>query len=355
MSLQADIKKRFSGFSLEVSLHTESGVLGILGASGCGKSMTLKCIAGVVTPDEGRIVLNGRVLFDSVQKINLSPQKRNVGYLFQNYALFPNMTVEANIAAGLKGAQEEKRRIVERMVKLFELEKLERRYPSQLSGGQQQRTALARILAYEPDVIMLDEPFSALDFYLKEQLQLEVRDVLKGYKGDTLLVTHSRDEVYRFCENSIIMDKGSIVTEGPTKEIFRQPKNVTAAKLTGCKNIVGVQKLDSHRVMIPEWGVCLTVSGEVGENIKFAGIRAHNFFLSKEGVNVFPCKWDDTLNNPFEHDILLTPVNAPEHQRESSMIWWKMGLEAFASLDSAGVGSVINISVKPEDVLLLEE
>ena len=177
MSLQADIKKRFSGFTLEVSLRTESGVLGILGASGSGKSMTLKCIAGIETPDEGRIVLNDRVLFDSEKKINLTPQKRNVGYLFQNYALFPNMTVEANIAAGLKCPEREKQEIVREMIRLFRMEGLEKRYPSQLSGGQQQRTALARILAYEPDVIMLDEPFSALDFYLREQLQVQVKEV----------------------------------------------------------------------------------------------------------------------------------------------------------------------------------
>lgn len=153
-------------------------------------------------PDEGRIVLNDRVLFDSEKKINLTPQKRNVGYLFQNYALFPNMTVEANIAAGLKCPEREKQEIVREMIRLFKMEGLEKRYPSQLSGGQQQRTALARILAYEPDVIMLDEPFSALDFYLKEQLQLQVKEVLKNYSGDALLVTHSRDEVYRFCETA---------------------------------------------------------------------------------------------------------------------------------------------------------
>lgn len=355
MSLQADIKKRFSGFTLEVSLRTESGVLGILGASGCGKSMTLKCIAGIVTPDEGRIVLNGRVLFDSEKKINLSPQKRNVGYLFQNYALFPNMTVSENIAAGIKGTDAEKKKTVERMAKLFKLEDLERRYPSQLSGGQQQRTALARILAYEPDVIMLDEPFSALDFYLKEQLQLQVMEVLKTYKGDSLLVTHSRDEVYRFCENSIIMDHGVVVTEGSTKGIFKKPQNVTAARLTGCKNIAGIQKLDSHRILVPEWGISLSTSEEVGENIKFAGIRAHDFFVAEDELNAFPCRWMDTLNNPFEQDVLLSPVAAPAHQKEDGIIWWKLNRERFAQLKGVGIGDAIQISVKPEDILLLEE
>ena len=223
MSLQAEIKKRFSGFTLEVSLHTEEGVLGILGASGSGKSMTLKCIAGIETPDEGRIVLNRRVLFDSEKRINLPPQKRRVGYLFQNYALFPNMTVEANIAAGLTGTKQEKKEAVSRMIKRFKLDGLEKRYPSQLSGGQQQRVALARILIYEPDVIMLDEPFSALDFYLKEQMQFQVLEVMRAYRGDALLVTHSRDEVYRFCEKSIILNRGRVAMEGGTREIFRDP------------------------------------------------------------------------------------------------------------------------------------
>ncbi len=224
MSLQAIIKKRFSGFSLDVSLNTDGGVMGILGASGSGKSMTLKCIAGIETPDEGRIVLNGRVLFDSEKHINLPPQKRKVGYLFQNYALFPNMTVETNIAAGLSGSKEEKQEAVARMIRLFKLEGLEKRYPSQLSGGQQQRVALARILVYEPDVIMLDEPFSALDYYLKEQLQFQVREVLRGYTGDVLMVSHSRDEVYRFCEKSIILNRGQVAMKARRGRFSRNRK-----------------------------------------------------------------------------------------------------------------------------------
>ena len=137
MSLQAIIKKRFSGFSLDVSLNTDGGVMGILGASGSGKSMTLKCIAGIETPDEGRIVLNGRVLFDSEKHINLPPQKRRVGYLFQQYALFPNMSVEQNILCGIReGTRAEKRTLLSEKIRLFRLEGLEKKHPAQLSGGQ---------------------------------------------------------------------------------------------------------------------------------------------------------------------------------------------------------------------------
>ena len=175
MSLSVDIRKKLEGFTLDIAFRTENRVTGLLGASGSGKSMTLKCIAGIEQPDEGRIVLNERVLYDSEKGINLTPQKRRVGYLFQNYALFPNMTVETNIAVGLSGSKKEMEETVREMVLRFHLEGLEKRYPGELSGGQQQRVALARIMAYKPDVIMLDEPFSALDTWLREQLQMEVR------------------------------------------------------------------------------------------------------------------------------------------------------------------------------------
>lgn len=356
MSLQADIKKRFSGFTLEVSLRTESGVLGILGASGSGKSMTLICIAGIETPDEGRIVLNDRVLFDSEKKINLTPQKRNVGYLFQNYALFPNMTVEANIAAGLKCPEREKQEIVREMIRLFRMEGLEKRYPSQLSGGQQQRTALARILAYEPDVIMLDEPFSALDFYLKEQLQLQVKEVLKNYSGDALLVTHSRDEVYRFCENSLILDRGSVVSRGKTGEIFKKPANVTAARLTGCKNILPVRRVDEHHVFLPDWGVTLTAAEPVGENIRFIGIRERDLFQTDAGENCLPCRWTETLDQPLNRSLLLAPAETAAHSfEESPVLWWKVDKRSGQTDAIYSAGDRLTVAVRPGDILLLEE
>ena len=170
-SLKVNIQKKLKEFDLEVDFELKKGCLGILGPSGCGKSMTLKSVAGIVDPDNGIVSLTTDevyIYFDSTKKINLKPQKRKVGYLFQNYALFPNMTVEENVAAGLSKGDDKKR--VSEMIRRFHLEGLEKRYPRQLSGGQQQRVALARILAYGPDVILLDEPFSAMDAFLKEQL-----------------------------------------------------------------------------------------------------------------------------------------------------------------------------------------
>ena len=224
MSLQVDIKKNWKDFSLDVRFDLDKGPLGILGASGCGKSMTLKCIAGIWRPDAGKIVLNGRTLFDSEKKIDLKPQKRRVGYLFQDFALFPNMTVEENVGAGITLPKKEKEEQIHKMIEKFHLMGQEKKYPFQLSGGQKQRTALARIMAYRPDVILLDEPFSALDAYLKEQLLLELLELLKDYSGDVILVTHSRDEAYKICPELMIVWEGRQMEKGSTRALFQNPE-----------------------------------------------------------------------------------------------------------------------------------
>ena len=170
MAVCINIKKELEEFSIGLKIKSSSNRIGILGASGCGKSMTLKMLAGIEPPEKGRIQIGSKVMFDSENRINVKPKKRNVGYLFQNYALFPAMTVEENIAAGLRGGKEENKRRVREMTERFRLEGLEKRFPGELSGGQQQRTALARIMAYEPEVILLDEPYGALDTFLRDRL-----------------------------------------------------------------------------------------------------------------------------------------------------------------------------------------
>lgn len=176
MSIQVDIQKKLGNFQLEVAFQQESGVLALLGASGCGKSMTLRCIAGIETPDAGKIVINGVTVFDSEKKIDLPPQQRQVGLLFQSYALFPNMTVVENILCGLreKKSKAERAALAAEYVKKFHLDGLEQHLPSQLSGGQKQRCALARMLIGKPRLIMLDEPFSALDSHLRWELECQL-------------------------------------------------------------------------------------------------------------------------------------------------------------------------------------
>ena len=304
--LKVDIQKELKEFDLEVDFELKKGCLGILGPSGCGKSMTLKSVAGIVDPDKGvvSLITDGETIyFDSSKKINLKPQKRNVGYLFQNYALFPNMTVEENVGIGLQDKDEKK---VSEMIKRFHLEGLEKRYPRELSGGQQQRVALARILAYGPDVILLDEPFSAMDTFLKEQLRLELVNLLKDFDGFSILVTHDRDEAFQFCDELIILDEGKIIAKGDTHEVFENPKKVQVARLTGCKNISKVEIIDDYHLKSLDWGVTFEVSEKISPNITHMGIRAHDFSpAEKDEVNVLDTTGASILEMPFDWEITL--------------------------------------------------
>ena len=209
--LEVQIYKKLAEFDLDVSFQVDDNILGFMGASGSGKSMTLKCIAGIETPDQGRIVLNGRVLFDSEKKINVPIQKRNVGYMFQSYALFPNMNVYENISVGLRARKVKDVDIVVRKVmRQIQISELASRYPKQLSGGQRQRVALARLMAYEPDVLLLDEPFSALDEDLKKDLLQELKSELQISKP-VIFVSHDKEEVNYLCDLKYKIKQGEII------------------------------------------------------------------------------------------------------------------------------------------------
>lgn len=328
MSLSVNIKKHFKGFSLNVFFETNNEYLGILGASGSGKSMTLKCIAGIETPDEGRIVLNDRVLFDSEKKINLKPQERNIGYLFQNYALFPNMTVEENISAGLKFHRNKNKEIIKEIINNFHLNGLEKKYPINLSGGQQQRVALARAIAYKPNILMLDEPFSALDSHLKEKLQTELINFLKIYDGEVLMVTHSRDEAYKFCKNIMIVDNGYSVIFGNTKSIFNDPKYLSTAKITGCKNISKCEIITPNSVYATDWDIIINTEKEVTNDTEYIGIHSHSFELynnesTKTESNIIKCKIININEEIFDYSVIVESANA-KRQSDNSEIMLKI-------------------------------
>ena len=209
--LEVQIYKKLAEFDLDVSFQVDDNILGLMGASGSGKSMTLKCIAGIETPDQGRIVLNDRVLFDSEKKINVPIQKRNVGYMFQSYALFPNMNVYENISVGLRARKvKDVDIVVQKVMQQFRVFELASRYPKQLSGGQRQRVALARLMAYEPDVLLLDEPFSALDEDLKEDLLQELKSELQISKP-VIFVSHDKEEVNYLCDLNYKIKQGEII------------------------------------------------------------------------------------------------------------------------------------------------
>ncbi len=349
MSIKVQIQRKLDSFLLDISFQSECRRIGILGASGCGKSMTLKSIAGIETPDQGHIEAEGRTLFDRADRINLKPQKRNVGYLFQNYALFPTMTVEKNIAAGLKGSRQENEVRVREMVKKFQLQGLEKRLPGQLSGGQQQRVALARIMAYEPDVILLDEPFSALDMYLKDRLQQELMDMLADYRGTVIMVSHNRDELYRFSEELLIIDQGHIAAAGETKELFRNPVSREAARLTGCKNFSRARRVDAHTVEAEDWGITLHAKGEIPEDVQWLGYRAHDFVpvWGERGENMLRFDLESSALLPFEKNYYLRPENSAgyiesgaaadtDYHQEAQNICWFVQREKIEELDAKG-------------------
>ena len=340
--LKVNIHKELKEFDLDVEFELKNKTLGILGPSGCGKSMTLKSIAGIEDPDEGVVSLvidEETTYFDSDTKINLKPQQRNVGYLFQNYALFPNMSVEENIGIGVSKDNQE--RIVPEMIKRFHLEGLEKRYPRQLSGGQQQRVALARIMAYGPDVILLDEPFSAMDTFLKEQLRIELANSLKDFDGFSIMVTHDRDEAFQFCDELIILDEGKVIAQGTTYEVFENPKKVQVARLTGCKNISKVEIIDEHHLKSLDWGLTFEVSEEITSNITHMGIRAHNFHpAEKDEVNAFDTTDSTIIEMPFEWEITL-----------ANGLWWKFE----KSIYEHEFKIPKYLKVNPKNIILLEE
>ena len=320
MSLEVSIKKQLATFQLDVSFTAESETVGFLGASGCGKSYTLRCIAGVETPDAGRIVVNGQVFFDSEKKINLTPQQRKTALLFQNYQLFPNLTVEQNVGAGIgKGVSAQERAdIVAGELKRFGLEGFNDRYPGQLSGGQQQRVALARMLAAKPGILMLDEPFSALDAHLKSVLEQNLVSLFDAFQGTILYVSHDIDEALRFCDRIAVVEEGHIVELDTCEQLVNNPQSTAGIKLSGCKNVTSAKKMGPQRVYAPRWGVELETAVPVPDGVKSVGVRA--FYLQRvqgPGANNFRMRVDRVSDARFERTALLGFLDRAESAEAS--------------------------------------
>ncbi|AFY35536.1 molybdate ABC transporter permease subunit [Calothrix sp. PCC 7507] len=315
--LLVDIEKRLSSFHLQVAFTADEQPLGLLGGSGAGKSMILRCLAGIETPTKGRIILNGKVLFDSEQKINVPSRDRRIGFLFQNYALFPHMTVAQNIAFGLpKGLSPGSIRVlVEEQLSAMQLQGLgdspantfSERYPHQLSGGQQQRVALARALASQPEVLLLDEPFSALDTHLRSQLEQQMTATLANYQGATLFVTHNMEEAYRICPNLLVLEHGRAVQHDSKQNIFEHPANVSVAQLTGCKNFSRAVSYASQQVEAIDWGCTLQVIEPVNSEFSHIGIRAHQIIFTNNPnqENTFQCWVVRTSETPHRTTLFI--------------------------------------------------
>ena len=309
MSLCVDIEKKLGAFHLRAQFEAQDETTALLGASGCGKSVTLKCIAGIMTPDRGRIALGGRVLFDSERKIDLPPQQRRVGYLFQQYALFPNMTVEQNILCGIRREHRaERKALLAEKIRIFRLEGLEKKHPAQLSGGQQQRVALARILSSEPEAILLDEPFSALDSYLKWNLELELSDLLALFRGPVLWVSHDLGECCRNCRSVCVMEDGKTGAVTGMDALLRCPESVSAARLAGCKNFLAAEE-NNGAVYLPEWDLTLPIDAEE-KPFTTLGIPDGALTLRDDGA--LRCKVVRVIPGVEESILLLRPEGCAE-------------------------------------------
>jgi molybdate transport system permease protein len=373
MALEVEIKKRLPNFTLDVNFAAGDKPVGILGASGAGKSMTLRVIAGLEAGVEGRAVLNGRVLFDSAKGIHLPTRARRVGMVFQHYALFPHLTVEQNISFGLRGlaSPERARRAGEQMAAMH-LSSFARRHPATISGGEQQRVALARALAPQPAALLLDEPFSALDTYLRSELERQLHETLTGYRGATLLVSHNLEEIYRLCGELVVLDKGRVIARGAREEIFRRPPDRRTAELTGCKNFSRARASGDRQVEAFDWGCTLRVAQEIPHSFQSAhqagvtatghlGIRAHHIEVTATPAissslplaeNTFPAWLMDATEGPFRVTLYLR-LHRPPAASEGHHLQVEISREHWLELKSCSLPWSVRLD--PERILLLPD
>ncbi|MGB5631825.1 MAG: molybdate ABC transporter permease subunit [Waterburya sp.] len=329
IELIVDIQKQLPGFLLDVSFHTDQTPLGLLGGSGAGKSLILRCIAGLDTPDKGHIILNGKVLFDSELGVNLPPRDRACGFLFQNYALFPHLTIAENIAFGMPTgkSQREIKQEIERQLIAVDLSGMSDRYPVELSGGQQQRVALARAKASLPGIMLLDEPFSALDTYLRDKQEKLLRNNLIRFQGVTLFITHNLEEAYRVCPNLLVVDQGKAIAKGTKQDIFEHPRNFRTAQLTSCKNFSRAVAISERQIKAIDWNCILEVIEPIPKSLEYVGIRAHqlvfpdgndeinNDEINNHEINTFPC-WLATISETQHRMTLYLKLNQPANNPE---------------------------------------
>lgn len=347
--LFVDIEKSIGDFNLKVRFETADTVLSVIGTSGSGKSMTLKCIAGIEKPDRGKIILNGRVLFDSEKGIDLSPQKRRVGYLFQQYALFPNMSVMKNIEVALHQLpKEERKATLLEILSEYEIDHVKNKMPHELSGGEQQRVALARIMANNPDVLLLDEPFSSLDSYLKWQLLIDMKSTISKFKKDVVFVTHNIDEVIGLSDTICVLNKGISEPETSVDSAINNPKTMSAAKLFGCRNFSRAEVVEGV-VSCLDWNAKFNISLFDGSYDKalYAGVFSQDVELrsiDSEDENLIDCTVSQILKSEKTVNVILH-INGTDNYLCAS----------FPSGKEHSINEPVKVYIPKEKLLLLEE
>ena len=320
----------------------------IIGPSGSGKSTLLRSINRLEVIDKGTILVEGSDI--NAPENDINKIRQDLGMVFQRFNLFPHMTAIQNIML----APVNVRGLSHKEAEAYGMELLSRvgladkhaSYPDMLSGGQQQRAALARILAAKPRILMLDEPFSALDSYLREEVEGEVGSLLANFVGTALLVTHNRDEAYRLCKEMIVLNEGQVLRAGTTKAVFADPQSIAAARLTGCKNILPCTPLDSHTVRLDGWDTTLRLVLPVPAGCTAVGIRAHDFTpCAADAPNAIPVKAVSTSENPFDWNLICT---SPEG---AAQLWWKVGK---TSLSAAAPEPPQYLCAAPESIMPLK-
>lgn len=360
--LDISLRKRLPGFNVEVDLSVDEELLVLFGPSGAGKSLVLKMISGIVEPDAGRVAVANETLFDSGTGVNLPMRMRKVGHLFQDYALFPHMTVSENIAYGIGGGnKDEARKKVGELITVMRLSGLEKRYPQELSGGQKQRTALARTLAAGPRVLLLDEPFSALDYQVREKLRADLLNIHRIYPITTVLVTHDLEEAFMLGKRIAVINNGTIEQAGTQEDVFYRPLTRNVARFMGVRNIFSgkVAALEGAHLVIdnPDIGMvkaplppgpALSPGTEVSFCIRPEEILVirPDRVLGKVQDNILECMITGTVGRGSTHILYLeagegsTPLKA----ELPNFVLRKLGLAA---------GQRIKVSLKKENIWVI--
>ncbi len=365
MGLFVKLLKRVKGFTLDVEWEIENEVAVLLGSSGAGKSMTLQLIAGLMEPDAGFILSNGTIFFDKSSGVNMSPQQRSLGYVFQDRNLFPHMTVRENIAYGLKKkSREEGDTRVDDMIRRFRLEGLEKMPPSEISGGQKQRVALARALIERPKALLLDEPFTALDGPLRFEMRKLLQEVRNDFDIPVVLVTHDFEDAYLLGDHVLVYIDGRVEQVGERDDIFLRPQSIRVAQFLGLKNLfrAGMVTKDErlHRLTLDVGGLPFSISAdsrwgsvEVGTELNLY-VRPDEIMILREGK---PVK-DSLKKNIFEGKIVDITDKERHHLVHFQTIKGEISFEisipnyAFRNLNLS-VGKMIRIALRDESLWLM--
>ncbi|MBI5234867.1 MAG: ABC transporter ATP-binding protein [Deltaproteobacteria bacterium] len=362
MSISFALKKSFvNGFSIDASLTLDAEMLVLFGPSGAGKSLLLKLISGIMRPDQGRISIDSETLFDSgAASIDAPIRSRRIGFLFQDYSLFPHKTVYENVAYGIDHLERSaiKARVGE-LISLMRLEGLEKSYPRHLSGGQKQRAALARTLAAGPRILLLDEPFSALDYQVREKLRADLLKIHRLFPITTILVTHDLEEAFMLAERIAVINNGRLEHVGSRDEVFYRPRTRSVARFIGTRNIFSGKVSEAgERIVISSPGLGRvsalahsTTAFSIGQEASFC-IRPEEILIVRPDKmldteeNVFEGRITDSVGKGSTHTLFIKSGEASLKVEVPNFVQRKLGL---------ALGAPVRVLLKKESIWVIPE